>query len=312
MLNQINDQTIAKKVKIRYFFENRKFNNFQALLAEIERLNGNYRDQQSLGIVQLWNETNQRGSKIEAVFELDAADQTNYVLKTPNNPNPNPNDLRGLVKTNQIYTSISLVSYINVLKNQKTTVEPNLAGNPGDINSFTPPQMPGDLGSAFLSGYTFEQISNRLAELGVLVKFAKTASTVDREWLNKNQISSYDIQTGALFLSFEVAANAQNAKVQWSATDTLEPGDNMRGPRAIKLALDVPKYILIDPAANFWLTNKEDFDFRGNTKFIQFNKTKIEEFVAQILNANAIAANDTSFNNCLLYTSDAADDPEIV
>ena len=300
LLNQINDQTIAKKVKIRYFFENRKFNNFQALLAEIERLNGNYRDQQSLGIVQLWNEISQRGSKIEAVFELEAADQANYVLKTPNNPNPNPNDLQGLVKTNQIYTSISLVSYINVLKNQKTTVEPNLAGNPGDINSFTPPQMPGDLGSAFLSGYTFEQISNRLAELGVLVKFAKTASTVDREWLNKNQISSYDIQTGALFLSFEVAANAQNAKVQWSSTDTLEPGDNMRGPRAIKLALDVPKYILIDPAANFWLTNKEDFDFRGNTKFIQFNKAKIEEFVAQILNANAVAANDTSFNNAPL------------
>ena len=297
--NQITNDVIARKVRIKYFFKGKKLNSFQDLLTEIERFNGNYGDTATLGILQLWNEMSQRGEKVEAIFELDQADQRNYVLKTRTNPNPSEADLHNLVNTNNLYTLISLINYIKVLSSQNTSVDPDPNGQPGDIRSFSPPKIAGDLGSGFLVGYSFDQIMARLNQLGIEAKFTKIATATDQDWVGKNQITNYDIRTSALFLSFEIATNAQNVKVQWATNDTLEPGNNLR-KNPIRLNLDVPKYILINPAADFWRDNKQNFYFRGNTKSIDFNQDKIDEFIQKILKANADEANDASFQGAPL------------
>ena len=298
--NQITDEAIARKIKIKYLFEGQSFDS-QNLIDEITRLRTDYTNESTLGLVQLWNSQSNRGSKIEAIFTLDAVDQNDFILKVDNQNNPSEADLKGLVGTDQIYTSVSLIDYIEVLKQQKTTVELKPGGNPGELNSFTPPAMPGTIGDKFLSGYTFSQISQRLQELGIQIKFAQTASQNSQDWFEQNQINSYDIQTSVLFLSFEVEADAQNAKVQWSSTQTLNPGENLRGNKAIKLILDVPKYIIIDENQQFWNNIKQDFNFNGNTKFIEFDEQAINNFIKQILDQNfANSGNDPTYQSAPL------------
>ena len=300
--NNTDDEEIIRKVKIRYLFNNQKFTISQALLNEISKLLTNFQDEQTLGIVQLWNETSKQGMKLEAIFELDFADKQNYVLKALNQPGiTTNNDLKELVKTNNVFTLISLTNYIKVLKEQKTTVNSDLDANPGEINDFEPPAMSGRIGEGFLNGQKFNKIVNRLNKVGIEVKFAQTASIIDSDWVAKNEIKKYNIQTSALFLSFEINTNAKNTKIQWNDTEQpLNPGENLRGNKAIKLQLVVPKYIIINSNAQFWLTKKEDFNFSGNTKHIKFNLNKIKEFVKQILEENFNASNDVSYKTAPL------------
>ena len=299
--NQTNAQT-ARKVKIKYFFDGNNKNQYSAaqLIEKIGNLSANYGDQKTLGIVNLWSNQSNQGTKIEAIFTIDPADQNQYALRVPNvQGEPSETDLKNLVDTSNVYTSISLSEYIEVLKKEKTTVTLTANGNAGDIDNFTVPMMPGKIGDKFLSGYSFEQIVNRLAAVGIQAKFAKTASKVATDWKPKNEIKSYDIQTSVLFLSFEINNNA-NVKIRPTNTEILEPGQNMYGDKAIKLPLDVPKYIIIDSSKDFWLTIKDGFDFRENTKFIQFNETNINNFITKILQENFNASNDESYKQAPL------------
>ena len=299
--NQTNEQT-AKKVKIKYILANNNQQQYssQELLDKINDLRTNYNDATTLGIVNLWNQQASRGTKIEAIFTIDPADQVLYALRAQGNQNePTETELKGLVDTSRVYTSISLREYIEVLKNNKTTVTLPANGNPGDIEAFVPPKMPGQIGTSFLSGYTFEQITKRLAAVGIQVKFAKKASDNAADWKNQNEIKSYNIQTSVLFLSFEIENNA-NVRIQTSTTETLRPGQNMRGAKAIKLPLDVPKYIIIDQSKDFWTTIKDDFNFRGNTKFIEFDQQQIQGFIQKILQANFDASNDNAYQTAPL------------
>ena len=297
--NKLDDLAIAKNVKIKYFFKNKKFNNFQDLLDEIELQRTSYENETTLGIVQLWNKTSALGDKIEALFTIDPTDQANYVLKTFTNDKPTEADLKGVIDTSKVYTSISLVDYINFIQNTKTTVEPNNNGSAGEITSFTLPQLSGNLATTFLANRSFEQIMQRLKQLGVQAKFATKANAPSNQWVDKDQVTSYDIQTSILFLSFEIDSTAANTKIQWSKTDRLNAGETLRA-NPVRLPLDVPKYIIIKPNADFWANIKKDFNFKGNTKFIDFDLNKINKFVQTILKTNATDSGDDSYNDAPL------------
>ena len=299
--NNINDQTIARTVKIKYLLQNQKYN-LDDLLAEIVHLTTNYSDGTTLGILQLWNSQSKQGIKIEAIFELEPADQQAYILKVAGQSGiPGTSDLQGLINTDKVYTLISLIEYIDVLEQSKTTVElKNNGANAGQIQSFNPPGMSGQIGQQFLSGYTYEQIAQRLEAIGLQIKFAKTASTNPTDWLEKNQVNEYDIQTSVLFLSFEIKPTATNVKVEYANNQLLNPGENMYGTKAVKLRLDVPKYIIIDDQQAFWQTIKDDFAFSGNTKFLDFDEAQIKAFINKILQQNFAASNDNDYLNAPL------------
>ena len=286
-LNKLQDDAIARKVKIKYTIGNDSTKlDAQGFLDEIQKLKMAYDNPKTLGVVQLWNTTSQRGLKVEAHFELEQAAQNDYLLQINGNANPGPDDLKNQVNTDHVYTSVSLVEYIKVLKQEKTQVVPKSGGKPGEIESFTPPQMSGTIGQGFLNGYSFEEISAHLQTIGIQIKFAQSASNQATDWMEKDQIKAYNPQTSVLFLSFEIDANAQNLKVQWDNTNTLEPGQNLYGTNAIKLPLDVPKYIIINPNASFWIQNKDRFNFRNNTKQIEFDQGAIDQFIQEILDEN--------------------------
>ena len=299
--NHINDDATARTVKIKYLLKNKKYSS-QELLAEIAKLTSDYGDSATLGILQLWNSQSQQGEQIKAIFDLDQDDQQSYMLKTVGQTgNPDANDFQGLVNTDSIYTLISLTEYIQVLKSEKTTVElKNNGATPGQIQRFNPPGMTGKIGEQFLSGYSYDQIAQHLEAIGLRIKFAKTASSNDQDWLEKSQIQEYDIQTSVLFLSFEIKSSAKNLKVEYQINQILQPGQNMQGSKAIKLPLDVPKYIIINDQEQFWRTIKQDFAFAGNTKDLTFNETKIGEFIKKILLQNAIASSDATYENAPL------------
>ena len=292
--NQI-DLATAQKIQIKFIYDNGndRFLKDQ-LLNHLKILQADFQDPK-LGIVQLWN--GNRGDQIQAVF---VSSDNQYIIKQDGlNQAPTENDLKALVDTNNIYTSISLIDYINHLKTAKTDVDVDPGAQAGIIKGFTPPSMPGSLGQAFLTGHTYEQIAQRLNAVGIEIKFStKDNSQADADWLNKDQIKSYDIQKSALFLSLE--NKSSNIKVQIETGKTLEYNQTLRD-QPIRLPLNVAKYIIIDPTAQFWATIKDDFNFRENTKFIKFDQTKIEEFVKKILNQNYInSGNDSDYQNAPL------------
>ena len=131
--NQI-DLATAQNVKIEYFYggQNTRLKSANALLEHIKQLMNNF-GLPSMGLVQLWDGF--RGDQIKAIF---VSGNEEFILKVANNPNPTENDLKELVDTTKIYTSISLVKYIQELEQTKTQVELKQNGNPGEITSFTP------------------------------------------------------------------------------------------------------------------------------------------------------------------------------
>ena len=273
------DLATAKKIKIKYILEgNNDKNTVEELNAYISGLRSDF-DGIHLGIVQLWNGT--QGLKLQAIFTTDDPD---YLLKPEGSQNNNvsDDDLKELVNTDNIFTNISMVEYINFLNSTLTDVEIPANATPGVIDSFTPRPMTGAAGQGFLYGKSFSEIQSRLNDLGVSLKFAKEETG---PWNDKDQIKSYNIQKNSIFMAFVI--NARNIKIQLSAQEQIGPNqDNKNKP--IRLKLQVPKYIIIDESKPYWSLTS-DFNFSGNTKNISFDKNKINEFLTKI--------KDDNFNN---------------
>ena len=280
-IKDLNKTTIdtAKKVKIKYLFDNEVTEYDSASLIQKIK-NKNYADN-SLGITQLWNGTN--GSKIKAFFTVDS--NADIVLRTQDNPdaidNPNRNDLENQIKTNNVYTEVNLTSYIDVLKAQKTNVT-TVPNQLGKISSFNPPAMTGVPGASFLAGKNYDQISIRLKALGARIEFSKDGS-INSNWQEKEQVKEYDIQKNALFLAFTV--NSSNLKIIVENNNVIQPNNNNKN-NPIKLPLNVPKYIVIDNTKNYWNGIQDKFNFRENTKTIEFNQQEIDKFLEEIKNDN--------------------------
>ena len=295
--NQV-DEAIAKKIKIKYILEGNQ-TKFDAagLINEINRLRSDF-GANNLAIVQLWNGT--QGLKLNAIFE---SSDSNYILKPegvtlPPNTQPNDSHLKEQINTNNVMTSVSMSQYLDVLKseNHKTTVEKDPAKpQPGFISSFNPPSMSGKVGTGFLAGKSFDEIASRLNAIGVQIKFAKNPNG---PWVDKNAIKEYDIQLNSLYLSFNVSAS--NIRIQLDNTNAVEPGQNSQATE-IRLPLQVPKYIKVVQAnIPSWVQIKQTFNFRGDTKNLEFEISAIEKFLQEIKDDNAKAGNDNSYKNAPL------------
>ena len=293
------DETIARKIKIKYIVEGNSKNKLDAqdLLLHIQSLRNEF-GSANLGIVKLWNNTDQKGIKIDAIFE--SADQ-GYMIKVDQNSTnaPTEDQIKNQLNTDKVYTSISLVEYLTFLQSpdHKTNVEqdPNNL-KPGIITGFNPPNMSGNLGQGFLYGKSYNEIATRLKELGIDIVFSKDPQT--NVWAEKDQIKAYDVQKNALFMAFEI--KSQNIKIQLTATDTIGTGESSKDKSA-KLLLNVKKYILIDNSKPFWTNIKQDFNFRGHTKKLEFEQSKIDEFLTNIKEDNFnSSAGDNSYKNAPL------------
>ena len=283
------DQQTAQKIKIKYLLEgdNNKYLASE-FINQITVLRSQF-NQSHLGIVHLWNGT--KGLKLSAIFE--SGDQ-NFVLKTANNNNPTDADLKEVVNTNNVFTNVTMVKYLEFLKNNKTTVVPDANAGIGKIKSFNPPTMSGAIGSAFLAGKTYDEIANRLNQLGITIEFAKNPTG---PWDQKQNIKEYDVQLNSLYLAF--VNSSSNVRIQLSSTDQVGPNQNSKKTE-IRLPLQVPKYIKINQQIPAWQQIKDKFNFNGNTKDIDFALDKIQEFVQAIKDDNATAGNDNSYKSAPL------------
>ena len=292
--NGVSDE-IARKIKIKYILNGVRYE-AQQLIDQFNRLKQDFGGN-DLGIIKLWNNQDHTGSKIEAIFE---SGDSNYVIRVANNQGqPTEEQIKSLINTDRIYTSISMINYLEILKSEehKTKVEKDPSKpQPGFISSFTPPDMIGKIGSGFLAGKTYEQIASRLNSLGVKIEFTKDPTL--NNWGLKETIKSYDIQKNDLFMAFTITS--KNIRIQLNNNDILMPDQNNKD-RSIKLPLAVKKYILINNTKTFWQDIKTKFAFSGTTKKLTYQKNKIDEFLNAIKQDNfANSAGDNSYKNAPL------------
>ena len=280
-------ETIARKIKIKYFFEDEPNNKFSAadLINQITQLRTDYNNDQTLGIFQLWD--GQRGKKIKAIF---VSGDNKYILRVANNANnPTDDEITNQLDTSKIFTNISLVKYIETLTTDKTVVDLDENAGEGRITSFTPPA--GKNQGEIFNGKSYDTIANRLNAIGVRIEFSKDKNT----WLEKNQIKEYNIQTNALYLRFTLQSSS--LKLQLNATTQISNGQT--SSLEIKLPLQVPKYIVINNTKPYWKLT-EQFNFRGTTKEIEFDENKIQELINEIKKDNVNAGNDQDYNKAPL------------
>ena len=283
--NNVND-AVAKKIDIKYFFDDNKNEKFHAdeLIQKITQLRADYNNDQTLGIIQLWNGT--QGKKLNAIFE--SADK-NYIIRVQGNPNqPSEDQIKKQLDTTKVFTNVSLVKYVEILTSEKTEVQLDTTSNQeGKITSFNPPA--GKNPSGIFHGKTYDQIAKRLQELGVQIEFSKDKTN----WLPKDKIKEYDIQKNSLYLRFTI--NSINIRLQLKSAVQIGPNENS-GTTEIRLPLNVPKYIVIDNTKAYWELTKQ-FNFSGTTKNIQFSESKINEFLTAIKKQNATDGNDPAYES---------------
>ena len=286
--NSIDDQ-IAREIKIKYTIDGdtNKYNSLD-FINKITQLRQDYTNT-DLGILQLWNNTSAKGKKIHALFE---SGNNKYVLKVDNvSGTPTENDLKDQVNTDNIYTTISMIQYIETLKNVKTTVDLDPTNQPGKITNFNPPT--GNNPNGIFNNKTYNEIAQRLQAVGIKIEFSKDNKD---PWLLKDQVKEYNIQKNSLYLRFTV--QSENIKLQIEKNTQISNGQNS-GALEIRLPLQVPKYIVIDNSKQYWDLTKQ-FAFSGTTKDLKFNKNKIDEFVLEIKKDNAVNGNDNSYNSAPL------------
>ena len=109
--------------------------------------------------------------------------------------------------------------------------------------------------------------------------------------MSKNDLTHYDPAQTKLLVAF--TNNSQNLKIKLTNTQIIDSQQNNQN-NPITIKLNVPK--LVNLQAHWFDGFKQDHGFSGNTKELTIDKNKIDGLVT----------------SCLLYTSDAADDPEIV
>ena len=285
--NGVSDQ-VAKEIKIKYILEGETTKYSAAdLITKISQLRTEYNNS-DLGILQLWNAASAKGKKVNAIFE---SPNNKYILKVDNvTGTPTENDLKDQVNTDNIYTTISMIKYIQTLTTDKTDVELDPSAEAGKITSFTPPAGKNN-GEIFFQK-TYQEIANRLQAVGVKIEFSKDKTN----WSPKEQIKEYDIQKNSLYLRFTV--EAQNIRLQLNITTQIGPNQNSEKTE-IRLPLAVPKYIVVDINKPYWSLIQQ-FNFSGTTKAIEFDKTKIDKFVTDIKSQNATDGADPEYNNAPL------------
>ncbi|MBD5423291.1 MAG: hypothetical protein HDR43_02240, partial [Mycoplasma sp.] len=276
------DNLLKQYVSIKYNIDGNGSYNAQELLNELKRMQQDY-SSSNLGIVYLWDGV--RGTKINATFTK----KDDLIVFTDESGNYNEN-LTNYVQTNQIKTYIDLSNYAKVLSTNKTSVQLK-NGQIGTIETFTPPIIINEDG--FLSGKTFDQISEVLTRFDVTIKFN---NGINNNWEVKNSINSYNPNNAILYLGVEYNDQAKpNIVFNFGNNNTsVEDTTLMANENALTiLKLQAPVAITVD------LGELKKLAFQGNTKNIT-NVDNIKEQIIDIVNKikqeNLSAITDNDLN----------------
>ena len=253
-------------------------------------------DNPQLGILTFWNgqDSDVKGIKLNASFFTTNPNLIKFVDQQ-NQPTTN---LTGPINTKNLHTKINLAEFISNLTNNETTVK-TAGGKPGTIEQFTPPTMPVKNPPVFLSGKTYEQISQRLSDLGIKIVFAQNKATNGQpdQWVEKNAVKTYDVATALLPFSFENRSTNLHLSLAGGQDQIVAPNDVSHN-KFFNLKLNAPKQISInDLDLNDFLQNQP---FTGNTKELVFNEQLAKAMITKILNRNANETNNNDFKNAPL------------
>ena len=275
--NNVNE-TIAKKVNIKFTFKGEANLTAETLFNRISSELNNFNSNE-LGILQLWNKIH--GEKIRAEFV--AQDGSISIHDATGNTTNISDDLW----TDNIYTKVNLSKYVQVLENQFTSVIRSDSLSQGQMNSFTPPAMPD--GSEQFSNKTYNQISARLAAVGIKILFQQPA---DNAWVEKDVLKTYNPQTALLPLAFvnETDTNIElEIKADPNSNLIINPGqDNKTNP--INLKLQVPKQFNISQTTVD--SYKQNHGLSGNTKDIELDTFRLNKLINDLNNDNQITTSD--------------------
>ena len=291
-LNSYENQVINKSIgidnfksllKLTYSLDNNTYVNSDGLYDLLKTKWESYSDP-NLGIISLYDNrntnSNLESTKIYVKFAIkDNTNNDKYEI-VENNKDQN------FINRTNIKFFINLSSYKNVLETIKTSVQ---AGNTeNSIASFTPPAMSGNVGSGFLAGKSFDEITTVLAKFGITVEYQKNDTS---QWTsNKQEITSYNPNTREIKIRFKVDSISNpniNVVASIDGTNTFSPTSS-----EISLKLNVPILIeLQDGVKNNFI--KKTNMISGNTWNISININQQQTIINDIKNDGINGANAT-------------------
>lgn len=203
------------------------------------------------------------GATIEATF---VSIDDKYIPVDPSNNIDN-----GItINTENIKTKIDLSKYFEVLKTVKTELAEGSTSS--DIKGITPPSMTGSKGDSLFAGFTYEEIKQVLASMGVKIEFQAPGSSTGDQWLPAENIKDLD-DTNRLYIRFVPTNENLNDNIEiWG---TQGPQDNT-SPESVLLKIMLPMVIK---------TNVEDLaqiSFEGTTNNLT-NLEAIKQLEQQII-----------------------------
>ena len=276
VLKGINPPSLKSNVGLTYEFNGIKNLTKEQLFAEIQNILTNFNDANA-GILQLDNGI--QGLSIMATFIIQNLSDNNgkeYELFEINGES-----LTNQVNTTEIKTHIDLQPYIKVLMSQKIAVE-NANPDTGDLGKILMPSFP--TGQFALSGKTFNQIRQRLGQLGIIFEGRALGNGVSDDWIPIENIQKYDPNNGKIEL--RLAMDDQKAKNIVLSVLKDKDQDIVNQPKGkIELILQVPLKVKIDQDIVERLFINND-SINGNTRFLTINLQNETTLITQIIEDN--------------------------
>ena len=230
----------------------------------------NYTDS-NLGIISLYdnqnNNQNNVATKIYVKFAIkEQSDQDKYEISERNFIEGN-----NIIEKTNIKYYINLQPYVNVLQTEKTSVVQGSTAN--SITSFTPPAMSGSVGSGFLFGKSYDDVTTVLAKFGITVEYQK----LDGNWTtNRAEINSYNPDARQLKIRFKFDTNnLYNVVLSTDGTSTVNGTSN-----EIALLLNVPILVTLQDNVKTSFINKGHIS--GNTWQINIDSYKDKTIINDI------------------------------
>ena len=273
---------LQDKLKLTYSLDQSSYADASALYNLLKTKWETYNDS-NLGIISLYNNDNQYqnnnnvATKIYVKFAVkDAGDQDKYKISEANFTNGN-----NIIEKTNIKYFINLKSYIDVLTSSKTAVVQG--STPNSITSFTPPAMPGNVGSGFLYGKSYDDITAVLAKFGITVEYQK-----NNNWTtSKNDITTYDPNAREIKIRFKVdTTNLYNVVLSTDGSSIVNGISN-----EISLKLNVPILVTLQDNVKTSFINKNHIS--GNTWQINIDPSKDKTIINDIKYDGEKNANST-------------------
>ena len=274
--------SVRNKMIIKYEFLGNKNLTADNLTQELIRATQNYSDNTNLGIIRLWDgSNNDNGIKIKARFEKVTASDKTIQFNNMQNQNIDNNETArtGDVNTLNVHTTLDFGVWTQHLQSNKTSV--TTTGSAGNISpgGLKPPALPDNV--LFGNNKLFSVIEQKLSENKIKIWWSQDKTS----WTSTADTTKYDATKNILYFAFTNESTnlvLNNIKIKLPNNTfkniSLNPNNNNKTD-PLTIELDAPAIINVRAIDAQVMKNF----FTGNTKYFNVDIVKIKAELDKIL-----------------------------